>query len=198
MADGKLKNDITIEVSSVNDEPLEDISQPRVIESHLPGNSFFRVMQDLLSFDSQIEREFLTINTLYRYTCGDANCKFSCGVPHLTLVVRVRGLADDQIGIVLHSAGKAIVNNILPKPEELEYSYKTWRDSRWHIIRRMVLCLHVYYLYGDLHRIYILTARPLHNHIFIGVMGKILNLQKWVFQVNWTFVQQSLIKWRCA
>jgi hypothetical protein len=59
------------------------------------------------------------------------------------LIVRVRGLADDQIGIVLQSAGNPI-KNILPQVPKPRYSYRTWRDSRWHHIRRMLLCLYVY------------------------------------------------------
>jgi hypothetical protein len=67
-------------------------------------------MHDLLFFESQIERKFLTTNAVYRYTCGNTNCGFTCGVPHLMLIGRVRGLADDQIGIVLQSGGKPIEN----------------------------------------------------------------------------------------
>lgn len=134
-------------------------------------------MQDLLVFESQIERKFLTTNAVYKYTCGNAKCDLRCGVPHLTLIVRVRGLADDQIGIVLQSAGKPL-ENILPQVPKGRYSYRTWRNSRWHIIRRMLLCLYVYYIYGDMRRIYRLTSRPLHVYVLGGVMGRVLDLQK--------------------
>jgi hypothetical protein len=75
--------------------------QPFLMESCLPGNSFYYIMQDLLFFDSQIGRRGLPLGAAYRYTCGSTECNFTCGVPHLTLIVRVRGLADDQIGIIL-------------------------------------------------------------------------------------------------
>ncbi|KAF2761258.1 hypothetical protein EJ05DRAFT_483641 [Pseudovirgaria hyperparasitica] len=86
MADSKSL--ITNEASSVDDRVLEGSSQSSVIESCLPGNNFCQVMHDLLFFEFQIERRFLTTNTVYRYTCGNTNCDFTCGVPHLMLIVR--------------------------------------------------------------------------------------------------------------
>lgn len=65
-------------------------------------------MEDLLFFDSQIERKFLTADAVYRFSCGTAECEFTYGVPHLMLIVRVRGLADDQVGIVSETAGAII------------------------------------------------------------------------------------------
>jgi hypothetical protein len=174
MADSKSRTSISI--SSV-DNGIFDGPFPFTIESCLPGNNFLQVMQDLLFFDSQIERKFLTTNAVYKFTCGNAGCGFTCGVPHLMLIVRVRGLADDQIGIVLQSPENPI-ENILPQVPKPRYSYRTWRNSRWHIIRRMLLCLYVYYMYGDMQRICRLTKRPLHVYILGGVMGRVLDLQK--------------------
>ncbi len=182
MADRKSR--ITIEAPSVDDDKmLEGSSQPFVIESCLPGNNFCQVMHDLLFFESQIERKFLTTNAVYRYTCGSTNCGFTCGVPHLMLIIRVRGLADDQIGIVLQSAGEPI-EIILPQVPKPRYSYRTWRNSRWHIIRRMLLCLYVYYTYGDMQRIRRLITRPLHVYVLGGIMGRVLDLQKRFLLVN--------------
>ncbi|KIV98524.1 uncharacterized protein PV09_09662 [Verruconis gallopava] len=176
MADSKSL--MTDEASSVDDRISEGSSQPSIImESCLPGNNFSQVMQDLLLFESQIERRFLTTNAVYRYTCGNTNCGFTCGVPHLMLIVRVRGLADDQVGIILQSAEKPI-ENILPQVPKPRYSYRTWRNSRWNIIRRMLLCLFVYYTYGDMQRICRLTTRPLHVCVLGGIMGRVLDLQK--------------------
>jgi hypothetical protein len=174
MADSKSR--ITIEVSSVDDEIFEG-SPPFIIESCLPGNNFSQVMHDLLFFESQIERKFLTTNAIYKYTCGNNNCNFACGVPHLVLIIRVRGLADDQIGLVLQSAGKP-VENILPQIPKGRYSYRTWRNSRWQVIRRMLLCLYVYYRYGDMQRICRLVSRPIYVCVLGGVMGRVMDLQK--------------------
>jgi hypothetical protein len=127
MADSKSR--IIIDVSSVDDELFEG-SPSFNIESCLPGNNFSQVMHDLLFFESQIELKFLTTNAVYRYTCGSTNCGFTCDVPHLMLMVRVRGLADDQIGIVLQSGGKSI-ENTLPQVPKGRHSYRTWRNSRW-------------------------------------------------------------------
>jgi hypothetical protein len=85
-----------------------------VFESYLPGNNFNQVMQGLLYFESQIESRFVTLDAVYRYTCGRVECSFNCGVPHLEVVVRVRGLLDDQIGIILQAGGRP-VENILPQ-----------------------------------------------------------------------------------
>lgn len=151
--------------------------EPFIAESCLPGNSFYQVIQDLLLFENQIGRRFLTSDAVYKYTCGRTDCNFTCGVPHLMMIVRVRGLADDQIGIILHTAGKAILN-ILPQDPRGRYSYRTWRNSRFHIIRRMVLCSYLYYRYGDIQRITRLASKPLRVYVFGYVMGKVLDLQK--------------------
>ncbi len=182
MADSQSR--ITIEASSVSDDKmLMGPSQPLFIESCLPGNNFCQVMHDLLFFESQIERNFLTTNAAYRYTCGNTNCGFTCGVPHLMLIVRVRGLADDQVGIVLESAGERI-ENFLPQVSKPRHSYKAWRNSRWYIIRRMLFCLYVYYIYGDMQRICRLTTRSLHAPFLGAIMGRVLDLQKRFLLVN--------------
>jgi hypothetical protein len=170
------KSRITIEASSVDDEIFEE-SPAFTVESCLPGNNFSQVMRDLLFFESQIERKFLTTNAIYNFTCGSTECGFTCGVPHLMLIVRVRGLADDRMGIVLQSGGKSI-ENILPQVPSGRHSYRTWRNSRWQMVRRMLLCLYVYYRYGDMQRICRLVSRPLYVFALGGVMGKVMDLQK--------------------
>jgi len=163
-------------------------------------------LKELLLFDSRIERKFLTSDAVYKYTCGDADCKFTCEVPHLWMVVRVRGLKDDQIGIILNIPGKQI-ENILPIVPGGRYSSRTWRNSRFHTIRRMLLCLYIYYNYGDIQsdvdqwrlavgsqwrgtqnaafqtramreRIIYQVSKPLHAYTLGCVMGKLLDLQK--------------------
>ena len=42
----------------------------------------------------------------------------------------------------------------------------------------MLLCLYVFYTYGDMQRICRLTTRPLHVYILGGIMGRVLDLQK--------------------
>lgn len=124
------KSCITVEASSIDDEmSMRSSSQPLEMESCLPGNNFLRVAHDLLSFETQIERRFLTANAIYRFTCGKTGCGFTYGVPHLALIIRVRGLANDQIGLILQSSGK-VVENILPQVPKPRYSYRTWRNSR--------------------------------------------------------------------
>lgn len=169
------KSHITTEVSSVDE--IFGGSPPPPIESCLPGNNFSQVMHDLLFFESEIERKFVTTNAVYRFTCGDTNCGFKCGVPHLMLIIKVRGLADDQIGIILQSEGKSIAN-ILPQVPAGRYSYRTWRNSRWQTVRRMLLCLYVYYRYGDMERIGRLVSRPLYVCSLGGLMGKVMDVQK--------------------
>ena len=134
-------------------------------------------MQDLLFFKSQIERRFLTLDAVYRYTCGRTDCNFTYKVPHLMIIVRVRGLANDQIGMILQTVGNPI-KNILSQLSSGRYSYRTWRNSRFHIIRRMLLCLNEYYTYGNTQRISQLVSKPLHIHVLSCIMGKVLDLQK--------------------
>jgi hypothetical protein len=95
-------------------------------------------MTELLLFDDQIERKFLTSDVVYKSTCGSADCKFTCEVPHLSMIVRVRGQDGDQIGITLNTPDE-LIENMLPKVPGCQYSYRTWRNSRFHIIRRMLL-----------------------------------------------------------
>jgi hypothetical protein len=174
MADSK--SCISIEASSVDDENSE-ASPAFTIESCLPGNYFSKVMQDLLFFESQIERKFVTTNALYKFTCGNTECGFTCGVPHIMLVVRVGGLADDRVGIIIQSGGKSI-KNILPQAPKGRHSSRTWRNSRWQIVRRMSLCLYVHYKYGDMQRICRLVSKPFHVCVLEAVMGKVMDLQK--------------------
>lgn len=123
---------------------LDDECQPYIIESCLLSDNFSQVMHDLLAFESRIERRFSTINAVYRYTCGRVNCLFKCGVPHLTLIIRVQGRTDDQIGIMLQNE-RTLIRNILPRVPNGQYTFRTWRNSRWHIINRMLLCLCIHY-----------------------------------------------------
>ena len=134
-------------------------------------------MRDLLYFDARIGREFRTSDAVYKYTCGKTDCDFSCGVPHLSIIVRVRGLADDRIGIRLDTACNSI-DKILPQAPGGRYSYRTWRNSRYHIIRRMLLCAYIYYMRGDLQRIMRLVSKPLHVYMLGFVMGRVLDLQR--------------------
>ena len=124
------------------------------------------------------------------YTCGRMNCNFTCGVPHLMIIVRVRGLADDQIGIILQSA-KRPIENILPQVPKGRYSYRTWRNSRSCIIRRMLLCLYVYYTYGDIQRVSRLASRSLHACVLGRAMGRVLDFQKRFLLQNTDAVESS-------
>ena len=155
-----------------------DDSPHHVVESNLLGNNFIQVMQDLLSFDSRLPRTFSNFNGIYKLTCGKTACNFTCGVPHITLVVRIRGTSDDQIGIVCQSVDRAF-GNMLPKGPNRQHDCDTWRRSRWHILRRIFLCLVEYYLHGDMQRIYRLASKPLHRHHVQGrMLGKVLDFQK--------------------
>jgi hypothetical protein len=71
------------------------------------------------------------------------------------------------------------------------HSYRTWRNSRWQTVRRMLLCLHIYYKYRDMQeagqhgakstseqRVWRLVSRPLYVCVLGGVMGKVMDLQK--------------------
>jgi hypothetical protein len=42
----------------------------------------------------------------------------------------------------------------------------------------MLLCLYVYYRYGDMERIDRLVSRPLYACVLGGLMGKVMDLQK--------------------
>jgi hypothetical protein len=116
----------------------------------------------------------------YRYTYGRTGCSFTCGVLYLEIIVRVRGLLDDKIRIILQT-GRTPVENILPRVPQGKYSYRTWRNSRFYIIQRMLLCLHEYYMYGNTRRISRLASKPLHVYILGCVMGKVLDLQRHFF-----------------
>lgn len=148
-----------------------------VVETCLPGNNFNQVCQDVLLFDSQIARRFTTSDAVYKFTCGKRDCDFSCGVPHLSIVIRVRGQADDEIGVRLQTAHDS-VKNILPKVPKGRYSYKTWRNSRFHIVRRMLLCSYAYYIHGDFPRILRLVKKPLHVYILGGLTGHVLDFAR--------------------
>ena len=92
------------------------------------------------------------------------------------MIIRVRGLLDDKIRIIL-STTEGTIENLLPASRG-HYTYRTWRNSRHHIIRKMLKCLFRYYMYGDFQRIIRLVSKPLRVQKLGCVMGEILDLQK--------------------
>lgn len=175
------KSYFSIASSYDDDEKTGDESISRQICSY---TSSLSAIQDLLGFESSIKPNFLTINAAYRYTFGDGlKCDCASGHSHLTLIVRVRGLGDDRIGIVLQN-GQEVVETILPQAPDGHYSHKTWEKSRWHIMKRMLICLYVYDRYKDMKRLKRLVQRPLHVYMLGSIMGKVLDLQKWIMLHN--------------
>ncbi|KIV98352.1 uncharacterized protein PV09_09810 [Verruconis gallopava] len=156
---------------------------PIAIESRITQKTFQEILYELLIFDSQISPKFSTADATYSYTCGNLDCNFTCGVPHLMIVVRVKGQIDDQIGIILRST-KWSTYNILRPDQGDTYSFKAWRNSRFFIIRRMLLCLQVYNKYRDMNRVARIAARPFQAHVIGYIMGKVLNVQKALFMDN--------------
>jgi hypothetical protein len=92
-------------------------------------------------------------------------------------------MPDDKIGIILHTDGDPIESMLPPPPEGQQYSYKTWRNARFHVMRRMFFYLYAYDTYGNkataIKRIIRLVSKPLYVYAFGFVMGKVLDLQKW-------------------
>lgn len=49
--------------------------EPSIAKTCLPENNLFQVMRDLIFFESQIGKRFSSANTVYKTTCGKADCK---------------------------------------------------------------------------------------------------------------------------
>lgn len=151
------------------------------MEVCLRGNNVFHAMRQLLLFESKIPKNFTSINAQYRATCGQNRCESACQVPHLTLDIKVTGADDDRIGLTLESHGTMRrIENILPQVPNGHYSCRTWRNSRWHVVLRMLLCLNVHYLYGNTQHIQRLIERPLHVYMMGGLMSRVLDIQQWL------------------
>jgi hypothetical protein len=148
-----------------------------------PKNSFCKVIRDLILFESRIRNTFISCNERYQYRCGDIDCNYSYRVPHLTLVVQVRGMPNNRISIILHT-DRDPIKNILPRAPNRRYSNQTWRNSRFHMIRRLFLCLYYHDTFRNRDRdratrnIIQLISKPLHIYTFGFVIGKVLDLQK--------------------
>jgi hypothetical protein len=88
-------------------------------------------------------------------------------------------MPDDKIGIILHTDRDSIENMLPPAPEG-QYSYKTWKNARFSVMRRIFLCLYVYDMYSNkatvIKSIRKLISRPLGIFVFGSLMGKVLNL----------------------
>jgi hypothetical protein len=181
-----------LSVSSADDDYSLECKQDRRRneKKNTRRDSFYQVVRNLLDFDPKFDHKFMTSDTRYQFGCNDTNCKYTCKVPHLTLIVRARGLPDDKIGIILHIDGKYIENMLPPVPVR-RYSYKRWENSRFQLIRRMLICL--YYEYGNdppktkIQKIIRVVSKPIHVYGFGCVMGRVLDLQKRLY---------SLIEWR--
>jgi hypothetical protein len=168
---------IHIEVASIDeDDEVEPVQ-------NTPNDSFYKVIRDLVLFESRIRNTFIICNERYQYGCGDTDCNSSCGVPHLTLIVKVRGMPDDRVGIILDTNGGSI-ERMLPQAPNRRYSDQTWRNSRFYVMRRLFLCLYYHDTFSNMDKdratrnIIRLMSKPLHVYPFGFVMGKVLDLQK--------------------
>ena len=74
-------------------------------------------------FEFQIKRRFFITNTIYKYTCDNTNCDFTCEMSHFMLIVKVKSLVDDQIDIVFQTDEK-FIENILLQIFKPRYNYK--------------------------------------------------------------------------
>jgi hypothetical protein len=73
---------IHVEVSSI-DEYEDDVE----LVENTPDDSLCTVIQDVVLFESRVKNKFVTCNEHYHYGYGGLKCDYSCGVPHLTLIV---------------------------------------------------------------------------------------------------------------
>ena len=160
------------------DEHLPSCSSSFVVESRLPEGNFVQVMRQLFFFDSQIKPSITELNAIYKWTCGKLDCKLDCQVPHLMLIIRIGWGAEDQVGIIHQSAANGALVNLAPLDPRKCGTYKAWERARWHIVRRLLVCLMVHYANGDGERIRRHLSKPIPVYALGRITSKLLDLQK--------------------